>query len=521
MAEIVDLFVALGDATPLPTLLARALGRNAAGLANLRVLRRSLDARKGRPLGHNLRIALGQPGEVIEGDAVDRAAAPALAWPAGRPKPRVVIIGSGPAGAFAALRLAQAGVPSTVLERGKAVQPRRHDLAQLQRGHLDPSSNYCFGEGGAGTYSDGKLYTRSKDRAGVAQVLADLVSFGAPDDITVESRPHVGSNRLPKVLTALRTHLATLGVVYRFETEANGLRLRAGQVAAVTLAGGDEVAADVVVLAVGHSARPVYEWLLRAGVPIERKGLAVGVRVEHPQPVIDRLQYGQAAGHPDLPPAFYELKADGGDRTIYSFCMCPGGWIVPAATEADGVVVNGMSLSRRDSPFANSGLVVEIRADDFGPASAGVLAGVEFQRRIEQAAFRAGGGGFVAPAERLTDFLARKSTSSLPATSYHPGIVAGALTEIFPALVVESLRNGLATLTRRLPGFLHPDAVLIAAETRTSAPVRLPRDPVTLESPGVGGLYPVGEGAGYAGGIVSAALDGARAAAAICARAAG
>jgi uncharacterized protein len=521
MSELVDLFVPLGDRTPLSTLLARALGRSAAGLQNLRVLRRSLDARKGRPLGHNLRIAVGQPGEELGPPLGTGRPLPAHVWPAGRPRPRIVIIGSGPAGAWAALRLAQAGLPSTVLERGKAVQPRRHDLAQLQRGNLEPSSNYCFGEGGAGTYSDGKLYTRSKDRAGVADVLADLVGFGAPDDIEIESRPHVGSNRLPKVLTALRTHLEELGVVYRFETEASGLRLERGQVRAVTLAGGDEIAADVVVLAVGHSARPVYEWLVKAGAPIERKGIAVGVRIEHPQPVIDHLQYGAAAGHPELPPAFYELKADGGDRTVYSFCMCPGGWIVPAATEADGVVVNGMSLSKRDSPFANAGLVVEIRTDDFGPAAAGVLAGVEFQRRIEQAAFRGGGGGFRAPAERLSAFLQRKPSGSLPETSYHPGIVGGALAEIFPAVVVESLRNGLEVLCRRLPAFLHPDAVLIAAETRTSAPVRLPRDPVTLESPGIAGLYPVGEGAGYAGGIVSAALDGVRTAAAICVRSAG
>jgi uncharacterized FAD-dependent dehydrogenase len=518
MAEVVDLFVALGDQTPLPQLLARALGRAASGLGNLRVLRRSLDARKGRPLGHNLRIVVGRPDEALDA-RIEGPSPPALVWPAGRPKPRIVIIGSGPAGAFAALRLAQAGLPSTVLERGKPVQPRRHDLAQLQRGNLDPSSNYCFGEGGAGTYSDGKLYTRSKDRAGVARVLADLVGFGAPADIEIESRPHVGSNRLPKVLTALRTHLAEQGVVYRFEAEANGLRLRDGRVQAVTLAGGDELPADVVVLAVGHSARPVYEWLVEAGAAIERKGLAVGVRIEHPQPVIDRLQYGAAAGHPELPPAFYELKADGGQRSIYSFCMCPGGWIVPAATEVDGVVVNGMSLSRRDSPFANSGLVVEVRPEDFGPDGAGVLAGVAFQRQIEQAAFRRGGGGFRAPAERLSGFLAGKAGDSLPATSYHPGIVPGALAEVFPALIVDSLRTGLAALTRRLPGFMHPDAVLIAAETRTSAPVRLPRDPITLESPGIEGLYPVGEGAGYAGGIVSAALDGARAAAAIWARA--
>jgi uncharacterized FAD-dependent dehydrogenase len=508
---IIDLFVPLGDGeTPLPVLVGRALGQAPAGLPPLRVLRRSLDARKGRPLGHNLRIRVGRDAEEVP------EVSPA--WPAGRPKPKVVIIGSGPAGAFAALRLAEAGVPSTVLERGKPVQPRRRDLAQLQRGVLEPSSNYCFGEGGAGTYSDGKLYTRSKDRAGVARVLADLVRFGAPADIEVESRPHVGSNRLPKVLTELREHLGRLGVVYRFETDAAGLRVSDGRLRAVTLRGGDEVEADVVVLAVGHSARPVYAWLAAAGVAMERKGLAVGVRIEHPQSAIDRMQYGPHTGHPALPPAFYELKADGGARTVYSFCMCPGGWIVPAATEPGGVVVNGMSLSKRDSPFANSGWVVEVRPEDFGPAAQGVLAGVDFQRSIEEAAFRAGGGAFAAPAQRLNDFLGQRASGSLPATSYRPGISGGVLDPLFPPLVTEALRRGLQALTRRVPGFQHADAVMIAAETRTSAPVRLPRDPVTLESPGLPGFYPVGEGAGYAGGIVSAALDGARAANAILAR---
>jgi uncharacterized FAD-dependent dehydrogenase len=510
--DTIDLFVPLAEADRPPAeLAARALARSTDELGPVTVVRRSLDARKGRPLGYNLRLRLGPP----------EAPAPPAArrWPAGRPAPRVVIIGSGPAGSFAALRLAEAGVPVTILERGKPVQPRRHDLAQLTRGHLDPDSNYCFGEGGAGTYSDGKLYTRSKDRPAVAGVLRDLVRFGAPPDITVESRPHVGSNRLPRVLTALREHLAGLGVVYRFETTASGLRLDRGRLQAVTLRGGDEVGADVVVLAVGHSARDAYAWLQAGGVPIERKGLAVGVRLEHPQPVIDRIQYGAHAQDPALPAAFYELKASAGPRSVYSFCMCPGGWIVPAATEPQGVVVNGMSLSRRDSPFANAGLVVELRPADFGPDAAGPLAGVELQRRIEETAFALGGGGFRAPAQRLRDFLADRPSGDLPATSYRPGVVPAVMDGLFPAPVAAALRAGLSEMCRRIPLFLHPDAVLIGAETRTSAPLRLPRDPITLQAPGFPGLYPVGEGAGYAGGIVSAALDGLRAASAILATA--
>jgi uncharacterized protein len=512
VGTICDLFVPLAEAeTPLAELAARALGRGGLAAEEVRLVRRSLDARKGRPLGYNLRVEVGPPDVPAPGSL--RPAVPP--WPAGRPKPAIVVLGSGPAGAFAALRLAEAGLGCTIVERGKPVQPRRRDLATLQRGTLNPDSNYCFGEGGAGTYSDGKLYTRSKDRETVARVLADLVRFGAPPQIEVEARPHVGSNLLPKVLTALRAYLEGAGVTYRFESEATGLRVEGGRLRAVTLRSGEELAADAAVLAVGHSARSTYRWLADAGVPMARKDLAVGVRIEHPQPVINRLQYGAHAEHPALPPAFYELKSTGNGRGVYSFCMCPGGWIVPAATEPEGVVVNGMSLSRRDSPFANSGLVVEVRAADFGAAGEGVLAGVAFQRRIEEAAFRAGGGGFRAPAQRLADFLAGRASSSLPPTSYRPGTVGVALEQVLPELVVDALRVGLQGLVRRFPGYLHPDAVLLAAETRTSAPLRILRDPATLASPGLAGLFPVGEGAGYAGGIISAALDGSRAAAAL------
>jgi len=421
-----------------------------------------------------------------------------------------VVVGSGPAGSWAALRLAEAGVAATVLEQGKPVQPRRRDLALITRGELTPGSNYCFGEGGAGTYSDGKLYTRSKDRAGVAEVIADLVRFGAPDEIAVEARPHVGSNRLPRVLSGLREHMATLGVQHRFGATFSGLREQGGRIRSVTLADGDELPADIVVLAVGHSARPVYAWAAAAGIAIERKGIAIGVRIEHPQRLIDELQYGAAASHPKLPAAFYELTAQACGRGVYSFCMCPGGWIVPAATEPDGVVVNGMSLSRRDSPYANAGLVVSISTEDFGPAAAGSLAGVELQRQIERAAFRVGGGGFRAPAQRLGDFLAGRASSEVGGSSYRPGLTATDLSAVLPPFVVEAMREGLRALGGRMPGFLMSDALLIGAETRTSAPVRLLRDPVTLQSPARAGLYPCGEGAGYAGGIISAALDGAR-----------
>ena len=517
MAETVDLFVPLAELDdPLGPRLERALGWSRGQAGPLRVLRRSLDARKGRPLGQRLRVLVARKGETLE-PVPGAGPPPSPRWPAGREPPRVVIVGAGPAGSWAALRFAEAGVPVTIVEQGKPVQPRRRDLALITRGQLTESSNYCFGEGGAGTYSDGKLYTRAKDREGVADVIADLVRFGAPEDIAIDSRPHVGSNRLPRVLAALRAHLIELGAAYRFETAVAGLRTAGGRVRAVRLAGGDELPADVVVLAVGHSARSVYAWAGADGVALERKAIAIGVRIEHPQRLIDEIQYGDAAGHPKLPPAFYELTSADDDRGVYSFCMCPGGWIVPAATEADGVVVNGMSLSRRDSPFANAGMVVTVAADDFGPAAAGPLAGVELQRRVEQAAFRAGGGLFRAPAQRLGDFLDGRASTSVGASSYRPGLAPSDLREVLPDFVANALRAGLRRMGSRLPGFLFADAMLVGVETRTSAPVRLLRDPKTLQSPSLAGLFPCGEGAGYAGGIVSAALDGARVAARVLA----
>jgi uncharacterized FAD-dependent dehydrogenase len=516
MPTVVDLFVPLDDLDqPLEPAIERALGWGRGTAGAVRVLRRSLDARKGRPVGYRVRAVAARAGEPLGEEA---APPPSPRWPAGRPPPRVVIVGSGPAGSWAALRLGEAGVPALVLEQGKPVQPRRRDLALLTRGTLEPRSNYCFGEGGAGTYSDGKLYTRAKDRPAVARVIADLVSLGAPPEIAVDSRPHVGSNRLPKVLSALRARIVELGGTYRFEAEVVGVRLERGAVRGVRLASGEEIAADVVVLAVGHSARAVYAWAAAAGLAMERKALAVGVRLEHPQPLIDEIQYGGAAGHPKLPPAFYELSAQAGGRGVYSFCMCPGGWIVPAATEPDGVVVNGMSLSRRDSPFANAGFVVTIGAADFGPDAAGPLAGIELQRAIERAAFLAGGGAFRAPAQRLGDFIANRASVAVGRTSYRPGVTPADLAGVLPPPVLEALRAGLRQIGARLPRFLSPDALLIAAETRTSAPVRLLRDPVTLVSPSAVGLYPAGEGAGYAGGIVSAALDGADVAARILAQ---
>ena len=492
------------DPEALRARVAAMLGVEPAALPPLEVRKRAIDARRGRVRFH---LTIG---------AVDPAAPP-LGDPPPRPvtgKP-VVIVGGGPAGLFCAYELARAGIASIVLDRGKPVQARRRDLKGLTRhGHVDPDSNYCFGEGGAGTYSDGKLYTRSHKRGDVRDVIEVLAVNGAPHDILIDARPHIGSNKLPRVVTAMRERLEAVGVVFRFGARVTALRTHAGRVRGVTVAAGEDLDADEVVIAAGHSARDVFALALAAGLPAEAKPFALGVRVEHPQPLIDRMQYGRAAGHPRLPAAAYRIVHAG----TFSFCMCPGGWVVPAATEPDGVVVNGMSLSRRDSPYANAGLVVQIELADLPGAGADPLAGVELQRRVERAAAVAGGGRLVAPATRVTDFVARRGSSTVPDASYEPGLAAGDVAEVLATSglpIAARLREALAAWGRHLRGFVTDDAVLIGVESRTSSPIRLVRDPATLQAVGVAGAYPSGEGAGYAGGIVSAALDGMRVARAI------
>jgi uncharacterized protein len=431
----------------------------------------------------------------------------------------VVIVGDGPAGMFCAYELARRGIGAVVVERGKLVQPRRKDLRGLNRfGAVDPDSNYCFGEGGAGTYSDGKLYTRAHKRGNVRDVIELLALHGAPESILVDARPHIGSSRLPKVVTALRERLEAVGIRFVFGARVVSLltESRAGRRAAcgVRLADGSEIAARAVVLATGHSARDVYVMLEQQGVRLEAKPFALGVRVEHPQPLIDAAQYGRAAGHPKLPAAAYRLATKVEGHGVFSFCMCPGGFIVPAATEPDGVVVNGMSLRRRDSPFANSGLVVSLEPGELEQAGfRGPLGGVELQRTIERAAFVAGGGQLRAPATRVTDFLRKRSSSTLPDSSYIPGIVASDVAQVLDVggiPLANKLRRALVEFDRSLRGFASEAGVLVGVESRTSSPVRIPRDPQRLSSPDLEALYPAAEGAGYAGGIVSAAVDGIR-----------
>ncbi|TFH24879.1 MAG: FAD-binding protein [Myxococcales bacterium] len=496
---------------------ARKLRRSEDSLPELVIVKRSIDARRGRVRFH-----------LVVGPAEASSKSLGGAPPREIDSPdRVAIVGDGPAGLFCAYELARAGIGATLYDRGKLVQPRRRDLRGLQQeARVDPDSNYCFGEGGAGTYSDGKLYTRSHKRGDVRDVIELLAVHGAPEAILADARPHIGSNKLPQVITALREHLEQVGTRFVFGARVIGLtRSTRGAATGVRVARSGEAArehgAEAVVIATGHSERDVFAWLAECGVAMEAKGFAAGVRIEHPQPLIDSIQYGAQSGHPALPAAAYRLAHTEQGRGVFSFCMCPGGFIVPAATGPGEVVVNGMSLSRRDSPFANSGLVVGIEPGDLAAAGyRGALGGVEYQRRLERLACEAGGGTLRAPATRATDFVAGRGSSTIGASSYQPGLDATDIAEVLDGAGIalsSRIRGALEQFDKRMRGFLTAEALLVGVETRTSSPVRIARHPETLASPDVADLYPCGEGAGHAGGIVSAALDGIRVARAVTA----
>ncbi|MBZ0183817.1 MAG: FAD-dependent oxidoreductase [Melioribacteraceae bacterium] len=430
---------------------------------------------------------------------------------------RVIVVGSGPAGLFASLRLITHNIKPIVLERGKDVQSRRRELREIQKFHnVNPESNYCFGEGGAGTYSDGKLYTRSTKRGNTQEVLNLLVQHGAVQDILIDAHPHIGSNKLPKVVQAIRETIINNGGEFRFDSKVTDFIKSGKEIKGVIVNDKEEIFADAVILATGHSARDIYYLLDKNEITIEPKEFAMGVRIEHPQPLIDSLQYHMKVRHENLPASSYNLNCQIDDRGVYSFCMCPGGIIIPASTDKEELVLNGMSVSRRDSPFANSGLVVSIKEEDWKDfESHGVFAGLEYQKYVEKIAFNAGGKSQTAPAQRITDFVNGKLSNTLPKTSYIPGTITSPLHEILPNNISKRLRESLNVFGKKMKGYYTEEAQILAAETRTSSPIRIPRDKDTLEHTTVKNLYPCGEGAGYAGGIVSAAIDGQRVADAI------
>ena len=421
----------------------------------------------------------------------------------------VIIIGAGPAGLFAALRCLEKGLRPVLVERGKNVQERRRDLAALNKaGVVNVDSNYCFGEGGAGTYSDGKLYTRSNKRGDVQRVLQILVAHGATEDILVDARPHIGTNKLPHIIQAIRHTILEHGGEIHFNSRVVDVEEHFGQVKGVRLASGDQLAAEQVIIATGHSARDIFELFHRKRWLVEPKPFALGVRIEHPQEIIDQAQYHCPVRSEHLPPAYYSLVEQVDDRGVFSFCMCPGGVIAPCATDKGEVVVNGWSPSKRNNPYANSGTVVQVNLEDIPQAVRYPFALLDFQHEVEERAYVVGGGNLVAPAQRMIDFVQGKLSNTLPANSYKPGTKSALLSEVLPAFVHEALRKALPLFGKKMKGYYTNEAILVGVESRTSSPVRIPRDKDTLQHPQIKGLYPCGEGAGYAGGIVSAAIDG-------------
>lgn len=487
---------------------ARLAGVDPKRVSSASIVKRSVDARH-KPITVNLVISLCIDGEA----AVDM---PHFDYPYVGGRPEIIVVGGGPAGLFCALRLIEYGYKPVILERGNDVAERRRDVAELNRkGLLHPDSNYAFGEGGAGTFSDGKLFTRSKKRGDHHKILEILVFHGADPAILFEAHPHIGTDKLPAIMTAIRRTIVDCGGEVRFQSRVTDFMVSGGRITGV-VCGEVPIPSRRVVLATGHSAVDIYSLAQRHGIVLQAKPFAVGVRVEHPQPLIDEIQY-HGESREFLPAAAYSLVSQINGRGVYSFCMCPGGVIVPAMTSADEVVVNGMSASARSSRWANSGIVTEVRLSDFQHLANvhGELAGLQFRNILEQDAKKFAGATPLAPAQKLTDFVNGRFSSSLPESSYAPGLVSSRLDQWLPHFISESLRQGFRSFGRKMHGFLTDEALVVGVESRTSSPVRIPRDPVSLQHVSVEGLYPVGEGAGYAGGIVSAALDGVRVADAI------
>jgi uncharacterized FAD-dependent dehydrogenase len=470
-------------------------------ISGIKVLKRSIDAR-GHKVVYRMQVKV----------FIDEVYMPetfTVKYPNVKKGKPVIIVGAGPAGLFAALQCIELGLKPIILERGKDVKQRRRDLANINKqGLVNPESNYCFGEGGAGTYSDGKLYTRSTKRGDVNAVLKTFVAHGATEDILIDARPHIGTNKLPQIITSIAESVLNAGGELHFDTKVTALMVGFSKIKGVQLASGEKISADAVILATGHSARDIFEMLHRQNILIEAKPFALGVRIEHPQEIIDQAQYHCEHRGPDLPPSYYNLVEQVDNRGVFSFCMCPGGIIAPCATEPNEIVVNGWSPSKRNNPFANSGTVVQVNLEDVAGSDSDPLKMLLFQREIEQLAYRAGGGNLVAPGQRMVDFVENRLSANLPANSYLPGTKSAILKEILPGWINERLRKALPAFGRKMKGYYTNEAILVGVESRTSSPVKVPRDKETLQHPQVSGLFPCGEGAGYAGGIISAAIDG-------------
>jgi hypothetical protein len=501
---------AASDEASIRKIAASLSGTDIGSITDLRVIKRSVDARK-----KNIRVNL----------TVEVFTATDEPIPAINPfipvdvtlKQEVIIIGAGPAGLFAALRLIELGLRPVILERGRDVSSRKKDIALISREQLvNPDSNYCFGEGGAGTYSDGKLYTRSKKRGDNSRVLELLCLHGANENILYEAHPHLGTDKLPGIISDIRKTITDAGGTFMLEKKVTDFLIDGDIIKGVVTSDNEKFTSPFIILATGHSARDIYDICRNRNIELEMKSFAVGVRVEHPQELIDKIQYHGNSRGEFLPASSYNLAKQVDGRGVYSFCMCPGGFIVPSATAQEEVVVNGMSPSGRNSPYANSGIVVEIKPEDLAKYSnSGVTAGIEFQKEIEREAWKNGGHTQRAPAQRLADFAAGDNSSSLPKVSYFPGVTPSPLHSWLPKSIGRRLRDGFRLFGQVMNGYLTNEAVVLGVESRTSSPVRIPRDPEKLHHIRITGLYPCGEGSGYAGGIVSSAVDGMRAAEAI------
>ncbi|MCM0668607.1 NAD(P)/FAD-dependent oxidoreductase [Flavobacterium tyrosinilyticum] len=484
--------------------LSKQIKVSAQEIQHVSILKRSIDARQ-KAIKINLKVLIYLKGEPFQETKIQLPIYKDVSN-----AQEVIVVGAGPAGLFAALQLIELGLKPIVLERGKDVRGRRRDLKAINREHIvNEDSNYCFGEGGAGTYSDGKLYTRSKKRGDVTRILELLVAFGASEDILVEAHPHIGTNKLPKIIEDIRNKIREFGGQVLFETRVSDILVKNNEVEGIVTQNGDKIHANKLILATGHSARDIFELLDQKKILIEAKPFALGVRAEHAQELIDSIQYSCDFRGEHLPPAPYSIVKQVNGRGMYSFCMCPGGVIAPCATSPGEVVTNGWSPSKRDQSTANSGIVVELKLEDFKPfAKFGALAGMEFQKSIEQKAWHLAGQTQKVPAQRMIDFTQSKVSADIPKTSYVPGTTSVELGQVFPGFLTQIMRQGFQDFGKSMRGYLTNEAILHAPESRTSSPVRIPRDPMTFEHLQIKGLYPCGEGAGYAGGIISAAIDG-------------